>query len=147
MNVATWLYVDTSVLVQRVVYEPGSRLASRETSASPIVTSALAPVEALSAIVARRRSGSLRPSAFEAAVRRLDDERGKWVLVEVVTAVLVRAERIIRVVPTRTLDAIHLASALFFQDTSGIPLTFLTADRKQHESAEAIGLTARSIAL
>lgn len=85
MSVATWLYVDTSVLVQRVVQEAGSDAASLETAASPIVTSALAPVEALSAIVAKHRGGSLRRTAFNAALRRLGDERpsgfsSKWSL-------------------------------------------------------------------
>jgi predicted nucleic acid-binding protein len=145
MSVASWLYVDTSVLVQRIVQEAGSDAASRETSASSIVTSALAPVEALSAIIAKHRGGSLRRAAFNAALRRLEDERDKWILVELVTAVLARAEEVIRTVPTRTLDAIHIASALFFRDTGGVRVTFLTADQHQCQSAEAIGLTVRSL--
>lgn len=62
-----------------------------------------------------------------------------------VAAVLTRAEEVVRKVPTRTLDAIHIASALFFRDTGGVHVTFLTADRNQRQSAEAVGLTVRSL--
>ncbi len=145
MSTATWLYVDTSVLVKRCVAEPGSDVASRATSAHAIVTSALAPLEALSAITAKHREGSLRTAAFHAAVRRLEEERSAWTMVEIVPAVLMRAERLIRTVPARTLDAIHIASALFFQETGGVDLRFLTADSKQRRSAEAAGLLVRAI--
>jgi uncharacterized protein len=67
----------------------------------------------------------------------LDDERGKWVLIETGPAVLRRDEQVIRQTATRTLDAVHIASALFFQDTAGLDLSFLTADRRQRESAVA----------
>jgi predicted nucleic acid-binding protein len=53
------LYVDTSVLVKRCVQEPQSDAASRATPGYAIVTSALAPLEALSAI---RRTAKSRPS-------------------------------------------------------------------------------------
>ncbi len=145
MKVAAWLYVDTSVLVKRCVQEPRSDDASRATSAYAVVTSALAPLEALSAISAKHRGGSLSTAAFRAAVRRLEDERSRWTVVEIVPAVLLRAERVIRTAPARTLDAVHIASALFFQETAGGNIPFLTADDKQRRSAEAAGLTVRSI--
>ncbi len=96
---ATWLYVDTSVLVQRFVREPGSAAASRATETGTVVTSALAPVEALSAVTAKHHGGSLGASAYRAALRRLEDERRRWVLVETGPAVLRRAEQVIRQQP------------------------------------------------
>jgi len=57
MKADAWLYVDTSVLVKRCVQEPGSGAASRATSSYSVVTSALAPLEALSAISAKYRGG------------------------------------------------------------------------------------------
>jgi predicted nucleic acid-binding protein len=144
-RIATWLYVDTSVLVKRCIQEPGSDIASRATSKYAVVTSALAPLETLSAITAKHRGGSLRISAFRAAVQRLEEEHARWTLVEIVPAVLLRAESVIRAAPTRTLDAIHIASALFFQEIGGEDVPFLTADRKQQRSAESAGLTVRWI--
>ena len=143
---AAWLYADTSVLVQRLVREPGSAAASRATEGAVIVTSALAPVETLSAITAKHRGGSLRLPAFRAALGRLEVERAKWVLVEVSPGVLLRAWDVVRDLPTRTLDAIHIASALFFRDTGGLEMAFLTADQRQRESATAAGLVAQLLA-
>jgi hypothetical protein len=40
----------------------------------------------------------------------------------------------------RTLDAIHLAAALTFRDTSGLRVPFVTADARQREAAEPAGL-------
>jgi len=145
MRRGAWLYVDTSVLVKRCVQESGSDAASRATSSYAVVTSALAPVEALSAIAAKHRGGWLRTSALHAAMRRLEEERSRWTLVEIVPAVLLRAESVIRTIPTRTLDAIHIASALFFQEAGGTDVSFLTADSRQKQSAEAAGLTVRLI--
>jgi predicted nucleic acid-binding protein len=42
--------------------------------------------------------------------------------------------------PARTLDALHVASALLFKDSTGIDLTFVTADKKQLEAAVQEGL-------
>ncbi len=145
MKAGPWLYVDTSALVKRCIREPGSDAVSRTTSAHAVVTSALAPLEALSAISAKHRGGSLSISAFRAAVRRLEEERNRWTLVEMSPAVLLRAESVIRTVPTRPLDAVHIASALFFQESAGGTVPFLTADSKQRRSAEVAGLTVRSI--
>lgn len=39
----------------------------------------------------------------------------------------------------RTLDALHLASALLFQNEVGIALAFVTADRKQGAAAFSLG--------
>lgn len=87
----------------------------------------------------------MSPSAFRAAVRRLDEERSRWTLVEIAPTILLRAEGVIRRVPTRTLDAVHIASALFFNETGGGDVPFLTADSQQRQSAEAAGLTTRLI--
>jgi predicted nucleic acid-binding protein len=141
-----WLYVDTSVLVKRCVQEPRSDAASRATSGYAIVTSALAPLEALSAISAKHRGGWLAATAFRGALRRLDEERSRWTLIEIIPAVLLRAESVFRAVPSRTLDAVHIASALFFQEIGGADIPFLTADERQRQSAEASGLRVRSIA-
>jgi hypothetical protein len=41
----------------------------------------------------------------------------------------------------RTLDALHVASALLFQKEVGIALAFVTADRKQGAAASSLGLS------
>ena len=44
-----------------------------------------------------------------------------------------------------SLDALHIASALTFQELSGIPTPFITADRRQHDCARQVGLQVRFI--
>ena len=39
----------------------------------------------------------------------------------------------------RTLDAIHLASAIMFRERRAVPLTFATHDVQQATSARALG--------
>lgn len=138
-----WLYVDTSVLVKRCIQEPGSQEASHATFGYLVVTSALTPLETLSALHAKHRGGTLTAAAFRACLRTLEMEHSMWTLVELSPAVLRRAEILMRDVSTRTLDALHIASALFFQETGGTNLPFLTADGKQLRSAQATGLAVR----
>ncbi|MEI6703576.1 MAG: hypothetical protein WCL71_08580, partial [Deltaproteobacteria bacterium] len=51
-----------------------------------------------------------------------------------------RAERIVLETNSATLDALHIASALVFSELSGEIISFLTADKRQAESAEQLGL-------
>lgn len=138
-----WAYADTSILVKRYVREPGSADAGRLTSAHEVVTSRLAHVEVVSALYGKHRGGTLAPRSLTAAVARFEEERRWWTLVELVPLVLARAEDIIRRIPVRTADAIHIASALFFQEAVGIAVPFLTSDARQRRSAEKAGLRVR----
>jgi hypothetical protein len=61
-------------------------------------------------------------------------------LVELTPAVLNRAEETIEKVKVRTLDALHIASALMFQDLSGMHVSFITADEQQRNAARLVGL-------
>jgi hypothetical protein len=40
----------------------------------------------------------------------------------------------------RTLDAIHVAAALVFEEVSGVRLPFVTGDSRQAEATRAFGL-------
>jgi len=56
--------------------------------------------------------------------------------------ILKEAEELILSTGLRTLDAIHLASILTFQNASGIQIPFITSDGKQQEAAAHVGLDA-----
>jgi predicted nucleic acid-binding protein len=135
-----WAYVDTSVLVKRYVREPDSREASRITASYAVVTSALASVELLSALYAKWRGGSLKERALKRAVELYEQERAKLTIVELTAPIVGRAEDVIRRVPARTADALHLASALFFGEAVGGSVPFSTADARQRRSAESLGM-------
>jgi predicted nucleic acid-binding protein len=146
----SWAYFDTSVLVKRYVQEEGSSHARRLLRTHRILTSAIAPTEAISALsrraiaaLSRRRTlEELTAKHFSETFSRIKADRAYWELVEVSALVLKEAEEVILHTGLRTLDAIHLASILTFQNASGIQISFITGDSKQQEAAAHVGLDA-----
>lgn len=142
-DAARWGYFDTSVLVKRYVREPGSVRAQALLRRYGFLSSALVPVELLSVLHRRRATGELAPAGFAAILARIRQDRAHWALVEVTSAVLDRAEQVISHTGVRTLDAIHLASALHARaaaGASGSQVPFVTADLPQREAALRLGL-------
>jgi len=136
-------YFDTSVLVKRYISEQGSARARTFLRDYRCLSSAITPLEAVSALHRRRVAGELSQSGFDAILKQLVNDRAYWSLVDVTSAVLERAETVVRETGVRTLDAIHLASALHVQATMGRSdrrLSFVTADSVQLEAALRLGL-------
>jgi predicted nucleic acid-binding protein len=135
-----WAYFDTSVLLERYVREEGSSRARAVLRRHRLLTSALSPLEALSALARRQAAGELRPSDFSMIRVRIRADRPYWHLIEVSALVLDRAEAVMAGSAVRTLDAIHVASALTFQSASGIRVPFVTGDARQQDAAGAESL-------
>ncbi len=136
-------YFDTSVLARRYLIEQGSERARGLLRRHRVISSALAPVELTSALSRRRTSGELTPDDLEDILNQIEADRRYWNLVEVTAGVLDRAEVVIRQTGVRTLDAIHLASALQLQSLSGVAgflVPFVTGDAVQREAAAHVGL-------
>jgi predicted nucleic acid-binding protein len=105
-------YFDTSVLVKRYVNEDGSFQARLFTRKYHCVTSDITPIEVTSALVRRLRLGHLSGNAFAAACGRLTTDRPKWLSIAIGDSLVERAQEVIRNFHVKTLDAIHIASAL-----------------------------------
>jgi len=133
-------YFDTSVLAKRYLAEGGSAVARSLLRRRPCLSSALAPVELVSALSRRRAAGDLDDRDYSAILARVADDRARWHLVEVTGTVLDRAEDLVRHTPIRALDAVHLASALVAQMASGRRVSFVTADEGQRVAADRLGL-------
>ncbi|MDN5941415.1 MAG: type II toxin-antitoxin system VapC family toxin [Nitrospira sp.] len=140
MTAARWAYFDTSVLVKRYVKEGGSSASRKLFQRYRFLSSALAPVEALSALSRRRIAGEITQRDFLAIRSRLHKDRDYWELVEVGPIVLSQAEELVQKIALRTLDALHIASALTFQAASGLTIPFVTADIGQRDAAESLAL-------
>jgi predicted nucleic acid-binding protein len=136
-----WAYFDTSVLVKRYVKEQGSAAARRLLQQYRFLSSAVAPVEALSVLSRRCTLGELARRDFVAIRSRLHKDRSYWELVEVGEIVLNQAEELALKIGLRTLDALHLASAFTFQAASGLTIPFITANVKQRKAAEALAIS------
>lgn len=138
--VPQFAYFDTSVLLKRYVREAGSKRAAELLRRYRFLSSAIVSLEALSAFSRRKAAGELSERGFEAILSRMRLDRDHWELVEPSAAVLNRSEEMIDKAKVRTLDALHIASALVFQDLSGLRVPFVTADERQRDGAQLVGL-------
>ncbi len=139
---APWAYIDTSVLLKRYLEESGTVEARRLLRRYRVVSSAIAPVEATSALWRRRTAGDVADADLQAILGRVTEDRSHWEFVDLTTDVLDRAEQVIQRTGVRTLDAIHLASALTIQAANGRRRSaqFITSDARQRDAAVGLGL-------
>jgi predicted nucleic acid-binding protein len=137
---AAWGYFDTSALLKRYVREAGSVRTRALLRRHRVISSALTLVEAVSALSRRRALGDLTARDYDSILQRIERDRAFWELVEVTAEVLDRAEDLARHTALRTLDAIHVASALTVRHAGGMRLAFITADAAQREAAAPLPL-------
>ncbi len=131
----------TLAFLKRYLKESGAAEARQILRRYRVVSSAIAPVETISAL-GRREAGDLADADVQLILRRLKKDRSYWELVDPTAEVLDRAEDVIQRVGVRTLDAVHLASAVTIQATIGRrrPILFITSDFRQREAAFGLGL-------
>ncbi len=132
------LYLDTSALVKLVRVEEGSEAIWEATEAAQaLASSTLARIEIHSAFARLLREGQPREAmgaslvAFEelwAGVAQVAMDR----TVEAACGLCLKH-------PLRTLDAIHLASALLLREDGGLAVEFACADGRLREAALAEG--------
>ena len=136
-----WAYFDTSALVKRYISESGSLQVRALLLRHDFLSSAIINPELLSAFWRRRRSGELSAGHFMTLLGRAQNDRPQWELIEVSSAVLHGAERLVQgAVAVRTLDAIHVASLMTFRTAAGSDIPFVTADGRQRDAARQVGL-------
>lgn len=137
------IYAETSALLRWLFAEeggPGVRDDLR--TASKVATSRLTLIETRRVIHRAEREG--RVTAAQAADLRaiFAQAASTWAVLEISDEVARRAEAGFPVEPLRTLDAIHLASALFLREA--LPeLAIMTADERVRANAHALGFEAR----
>lgn len=126
------LYVDTSAVLKRYFAEPDAEQAIEFMAADPVlVTSALTELEGY-----RNLSLHLDADEFEEARARFRMEMDWMATVALDTSTQVEAIRVAEETGCRSLDAIHLASAL----RAGAATTLLTYDTRQARAARELGL-------
>ena len=137
----TACYLDTSALLKWYVPEAGSEeLEAFVRRADDLVVSRLVVVECRCALARRRRNRMLDRAAEEDAWRLLREDlaNGYLRMLPLSDTRLIEALELIERLtmhPLRTLDALHLASAIAAQSTR-----LATADRVMAAAGEALGL-------
>ena len=133
-------YFDTSVLAKTYVKEPGSDRARQLVRTRQVITSSIAGLELISAFRRNLGTGSIAEKAHSAIVRRFQQDREKLRIVELSAAVLQDAEKVVADFDVRSLDAVHIASAMISRGRFPKELPFITADARQREVAAQLGL-------
>jgi predicted nucleic acid-binding protein len=134
------LYLESSAVVAWLLGESSAADVIRAMNEAEVrVTSQLTLVEIERVI---RRSVALRLIRDASAQKLrglLARHRKKWITMALTESVLARAGCAFPIEPVRTLDAIHLATALAFSEAYP-ELEMLTFDRRISENATALGL-------
>jgi predicted nucleic acid-binding protein len=136
----TVVYLETSALLAWLFTEKRSvSVLKRVDAAEVVVTSSLTFAEAERALVRAEAGGLIRGGDGQRLRGVLEIAAGGWMSMEVSEEILRRAARPFPVEPIRTLDAIHLATALAFTRTFA-GLEVLTFDGRVEKNATALGL-------
>lgn len=145
MRSAPWAYFDTSVLLKRYIRISAKRVRRRREhpyrQRYRILSSAITPVETMSALCRRRASGDPAKDDFTEILSRIRKDRSYRELVSVTPLVLSHAEELVQTTGVKTLDALHLASVQAFQAMLGMPIPFTTANVRQRDAASRLDLT------
>lgn len=133
------IYAETSAVLRWLFAEPaGETVREALETASKVVTSRLTSIETRRVVQRAEREG--RVTAAQAADLRaiFAQAASTWAVLEISDEVARRAEAGFPVEPVRTLDAIHLASALLLREA--LPdLAIVTADERVRANAHALG--------
>lgn len=109
------IYFETSALLAWLLGEPcAAEVKSQIDSAETVVTSALTLVEAERALIRAETQHILTAGEAEKLRGMLARAKAGWMMMEISEEVRARASRVFPAEPVRTLDAIHLATALLF---------------------------------
>ncbi|HEY8054971.1 MAG TPA: type II toxin-antitoxin system VapC family toxin [Terriglobales bacterium] len=120
--------------------EAGSVEVRAELRRRAVISSSILPLELKSMLWRRLDQGEVSAREYGQAQAALSVDRQDWLLLDVGPDLLRRAEEMAERLHVRSLDAIHLASAVLLAADWPDRLPFLTADLRQARAAEAVGL-------
>ena len=137
----TIVYAESSAILAWLLGESVQDVViARLSAADEIVTSALTGVECARGL--RRARLDRRVSAVQesAALRLLDDALAGWHVMDLTDDVLAAAREAFPREPVRTLDALHIASAMVLYQALDA-LEVLSLDERVRENAAELGMT------
>jgi len=135
------LMFDASALTKRYASETGrNRVLALFASASELLVAAHCKTEVASALLRRRREGSLTAAEFDRAWSAAQSDVADMTLVPLDARVERFAFAAMEQGPLRGIDALHVGSAIAAQ----VDL-FVTADKRQAQVARAMGVATELI--
>lgn len=133
------LYLDASALIKRYILEKFSEdVNSWINAADMVVTSLLTRVEIAAAISRAGRMELISTPETLAALHQFRSEWESFYRLQITESTIVRGDTLAAEYNLRGYDATHLASALMWQETLGIPVTLASFDNQLIEAAREI---------
>ncbi len=137
------LYAESSAVLSWLLGEPdGADVARHLREATRIVASEITVLECHRVLVRAVTQSELSEAKASKLRAMLERAQAHWTLFQVSEAVLSRARRPFPVEPIRTLDALHLATALTAREALG-DLALLTRDDRVRRAGHALGFDLR----
>jgi predicted nucleic acid-binding protein len=134
-------FLDSSALVKRYVAETGTAMVTTLIENEPnLAVSWLALPETLAAITRRLKGFSLSDADLTRVKAQLALDWQKMLVIAVTGAPINGVETLIARHALRGADNVHLASALWLEQTTKTPVTFVAADTELLAAAGAEGL-------
>lgn len=135
------LYIDSSALVKRYVVEAGSAdVATLTNTARLAATVVISRAEVTAALAKAVRMGLATRKAATAGLADFETDWPDLIRLEVSEAMVARAASVAWEQGLRGYDALHLASALRWQEALGDPVTVATYDRQLWRGVRDSGL-------
>jgi predicted nucleic acid-binding protein len=135
------LYIETSSVLSWLLGEKHAD-AVRHTidEASTVVTSGLTLLEANRALIRHLGQGGVKEADARRAIGALTQLAADWTIMEISESVRNRAGQSFPHEPVRSLDAVHLATALEFASAFS-KVTVLSFDERVRINAQMLGLS------
>ena len=134
------LYVETSSILSWLLGEArGEEVRQILDSASHVVTSGLTLLEANRALIRYQAQGGIREAEKQRAIGLLAQVASGWSVMEISETIRNRAGLAFPSEPVRSLDAIHLATALEFASAFS-EVIILSFDDRVRINARMLGL-------
>lgn len=130
-------YIDSSVIVKHYAEtEKGSFYASQLIKKHDIYLSAIAKIEILSALSQKFRSGEISNQDRQYIKNTFLSDCHTMYFIQVSDDVIAQAQHLVLTHTIKSLDAIHLASAIVLQKITETSFPFITADKRLAAIAE-----------
>jgi len=136
------VYLDASALVKRYVAERGTDDVARLVEEALVVgTSLISRAETSAALAKAVRLGALTQASGAAALQVFRREWPLLVRVQATEVVMARADTLACDLNLRGYDAVHLSTALTWQEGLGEAITLATFDRQLWDAARMQGVS------
>jgi len=134
-------YFDTSAIIKKYVSEDGTaRVLKLFAGNSHVATSVVAYAEVMAAVARKYREGIVGREDRDLIAKQFSTDWIEYNHIHVSDPLLEKCTNLVFNYPLRGFDAIHLASAILAQESTGEEIVFICSDRRLRAPASDHGL-------